>query len=156
MNKKQKLQLAILIILMILLIGFLIFKTTVFIKEYLEQRKKSEEIVEEFNELYEKGDLQVILFASKYCAFCKKFIPVLDEIKNEYGIDYYQLDITEVFKEELNSIFDKLGVESKGVPYLVVLQDKKVIKDQRGAQTKKFMIEFFKELDLIKGESENE
>ena len=156
MNKKQKLQLAILIILMALLLGFLIFKTTVFIKDYINQKKKSEEIVEEFNELYEKGDLQVILFASKYCAFCKKFIPVLDEIKNEYGIDYYQLDITEVFKDELKSIFDKLGVESKGVPYLVVLQDKKVIKDQRGAQTKEFMIEFFKELDLIKGENENE
>ena len=89
MSKKRKIQLGIIITCIIALIAFLLFYIGSMIFDYYKLREKSEQIVTEFNELYEQESKQVILFASPYCRFCQEFKPVLEEIAHEKNFKFY-------------------------------------------------------------------
>ena len=155
MSKKRKIQFIILVALMILLIIFLIYTLAKSIYEYTDRAKSSHKLVATFNEIYEKDGMEVILFASPSCKWCKKFVPILDEIAKENDFEYNYLDVTQLFQEDLEKIYEKLDIKYGGIPHLVVVENKKVLVDKIGAQEKDEAIEFLRKTGLIKGDVED-
>lgn len=152
MSKKRKIQLGIIITCIIVLIALLLFYVGSMIFDYYKLKDKSKEIVLEFNELYEKEEKQVILFASPYCHFCKEFKPMLDELASEKNFTFYYFDTSSVLSKEMNEIINKLNLNIKGVPHLAVIENKKLLGEQSGKKEKDETINFLKETGIIKDE----
>lgn len=152
MDKKRKLLLGVIITIMVLLIGFLIYYVTSSVISYVNISKNSKRIVSEFNELYESSEIEVILFASPTCNFCKKFVPILDEIKKEEKIDYYYLNVLNLTKGDLNKILEKINANFKGIPHLIILKNKKIIGEISGFTEKEKVLELLEKTEVIKGD----
>ena len=152
MDKKRKLLLGLIITVIVLLIGFIIYYVGSFVINYINLTKDSKKIVTEFNEIYESDEKQVILFARPTCAYCKKFVPISDEIKKEENINYYYLNISSLTKKDLNMIIDKTGAKLNGVPHLVIIEKKKILGELSGYNKKETVIELFKKTGVIKGD----
>ena len=152
MSKKRKIEFIVIIILMVLIIAFLLYSIGKSIYDYVNATKNSHEIVEKFNEIYEKEDTNIILFASKTCKWCKQFVPVLDEVTKENNLEYAYLEVGLLTEDDLKEIYGKLEIKYEGIPHLVIIKNKKVIGEQIGAQDKETTIELFKEIELIEGE----
>ena len=155
MNKKSKIQLTIIITLMILLIVFLLYEVGYYIYNYVEVKNKRNQIMAEFTEIYEKEGTHIILFASPSCKWCKKFVPILDEIVNENHLSYYYFDISSIYDSDMKSIKEKLDINFSGIPHLFVINEKKLIGEQSGAQEKDETIKFFENIGVIGGEINN-
>ena len=141
------------IVLLSLLIVYLVGRS---VYEFVSKTNESHRILAEFNEKYENDGIQIILFASPTCKWCKKLVPILDEIAEENDLKYYYLDVTKLFDNDYNEIISKLDIEIDGIPHLVVVKDKKVLGEQVGAETKENTIEFFKKYGVIEGDVEDE
>lgn len=152
MDKKRKVLLGLIITVIVLLIGFIVYYVGSFVVNYVNLTKDSKKIIAEFNEIYESDEKQVILFARPTCAYCKKFVPILDEIKKEENIDYYYLNVSSLTKKDLNLIIDKLSVKLNGVPHLILLENKKILGEISGYNKKETVIELFKKTGVIKGD----
>ncbi len=155
MNKKRKVQLTIIVILMILLSSFLLYTLGKSIYDFVERTRKSEEIVEKFNEIYDIEGTKIILFASPTCKWCKQFVPVLDEIAEENNFKYEYLDVGSLFEDDLNNIYNKMNIKFEGIPHLVVINNKEVIGEQVGAQDKETTIELLRNVGIIEGDVED-
>ena len=155
MDKKRKIQLIAIIVLMIILIGFLIYTLGKSIYDFIDRNQKSAEVVEKFNEIYEKEGTKIVLFASPTCKWCKKFVPVLNEIAEEYDFTYTYLDVSLVFQDKLEEMYKRLDLDYNGIPHLVILNNQKVIGDQVGAEEKEKTIELLKNAGIIKGDVED-
>ena len=152
MNKKRKIQLGIIIVCIVALMALLLFYIGSMIFDYYKLQEKSKEIVAEFNELYEKDGKQVILFASPYCHFCQEFKPILEEIANENNFTYYYFDTSSVLNKEMNKIINSLNLNIKGVPHLIVMENKKLLGEQSGKNDKNETINFLKQNGIINEE----
>jgi len=139
---------AILVIIVFYTIGNLVYG-------FVTQTKRSKQILSDFNELYESDNAELILLASPTCQWCKKFVPILDEIVKENNLKYYYLNVTEIFDNDFNKIQEKIKINAKGIPHLIAIKDKKVIGEQGGAESKENTIEFLTDLGIIKGELED-
>ena len=151
MSKKRKRQyyfiiasIVILVLLMLYVIGSMVF-------DVIGKTKTSNKIVSEFNELYESDEVEIVLFASPTCKWCKQFVPILDELSKENDFKYYYFDMTEVFDNEFDKIEEKLDLEIKSIPKLVVIKDKQVIGEQTGAESKENTYEFLAKLNIVGG-----
>ncbi len=156
MDKKRKTQFTIIIIVMVILIGFLVYVMGKSIYDFINRTNESHAIVEKFDEIYEKKGTQVVLFASPTCKWCKKFVPVLDEISTENNFTYKYLDVSMLFQEDMQKIYDKLKVEYEGIPHLIILKDGKVVGSQVGAQEKDTTIELLTKAGVIEGDVEDD
>ena len=155
MNKKRKMQYYFIIFCIVALCLLMVYIVGSTIHELVSRNKESHQVLAEFNELYEKEETQVILFASPVCKWCKQFVPVLDELASENDFEYYYLDVTKVVESDLSKIEEKTGLTFNAIPHLVILKNKKVIGDQTGAESKETTYELLKKTEIIKGESED-
>ena len=152
MSKKRKIQLGIILTCIIALIAFLLFYIGSMIFDYYKLREKSEQTVTEFNELYEQEGKQVILFASPYCHFCQEFKPILEEISKEKSFSFYYFNTSSVLGKEMEKIIDKLELNIKGVPHLIVIENKKLLGEQSGKKSKEETIKYLEKVGMIKEE----
>lgn len=155
MDKKRKIQFILIIAIMLILAGFLIYTLVKSIYDYTERTKGSNTQLELFNETYEKEGTKVVLIASTGCTWCKKFVPILDEISEEYNIKYTYVNAGLMFEEDFGKMYERLGVEFDGIPHLVIMKDQKVIGEQVGLNSKETTIELFKTAGLIEGDVED-
>ena len=156
MTKKRKTQLAIIIAIMVLLGGFVIYSIGKTIYEYVDIRVSTSKTIEKFDRIYEEKGTKVILFASPTCKWCKQFVPVLDSISKENNFKYEYIDISHLFKEDLNKLYEKINMEYKGIPHLIILDNQTVVGSQVGAESENATIELLKKVGIIKGDVEND
>ena len=149
MDKKKKRQYYFIVTCIVFLSLLIVYLIGSSIYDFVSKTKESHKILAEFNEKYESDETQVILFASPTCKWCKKFVPILDEIAKENDFKYYYLDVTKVFEADYGEIISKIDIKINGIPHLIVLKDKKVIGEQTGAESKENTIEFLKEHQVI-------
>lgn len=155
MDKKRKIEFIAIMVAIVLLTIFLVYTLGKSIYDFVDRTNKSHQVVEKFNEIYQNEGTKIVLFASPKCRWCKKFIPILDEISKENDFKYIYLDVSSLFENDLNKIYEKLELEYEGIPHLIILNDQKVIGEQVGAEEKETTIELLKKVGVIKGEDED-
>lgn len=155
MEKKRKVQLYVIVLLIIGLSLFLLYEVGYSIYKYKSAVDMSHKIKEEFYDIYENEEMQVILFASPTCIWCKKFVPILDEISKEENFTYNYIDVGKLLNKDLNEIYEKIKLKKGGTPNLVIIKDKKLVANQLGAFEKDETVEFLKNNGVIKGEIED-
>lgn len=108
-------------------------------------------VVAAFNDVFRTGYNKLIYIGRPTCGYCQKLAPILDELKSEYGFDYYYINTDEISSAELQAILIKLNIDytTFGTPYLAVVNNNKVISRQPGYVEKDILREFLKESSII-------
>ena len=57
----------------------------------------------------------LIIFVSPTCEFCKRQIPILNELKRKYGFDYVTIDVS-----GKNEMIEKFGIETTPDIFLAI------------------------------------
>lgn len=113
-----------------------------------EKTKRSNEILEEFNELYNGKDLSVIYYASSECSYCAMEKPILESIAEEYDMDYYAIDKLELTGADKKEITTALEIED-ATPMTVLVKKGKIVDKVEGYVDGDAYTAFFAENGLI-------
>lgn len=104
----------------------------------------------------ENKDTFVLYVGSSSCSHCAEFRPLLEKIINKYKLDVYYINMANLSDSKYNAVLKK--VDGKGTPITVYLEKgkTKISPKIEGFidydTTYNTTLEFFKDLNLIKGE----
>lgn len=106
---------------------------------------------EEYEEIINSDEKQIVVFAQTGCSHCEEARPVLNDIAEEYGITINYLNITDLSTDDQTSMTESLDILSDGfvTPLTIVVQNKEVIDSIEGFDSEETMVEFFKENGFI-------
>ncbi len=133
------------ILAVIILIGVVIVITSV-----ITTNIKAEKYVEEVENAFAKKENTLVYLGKETCSYCALLDPTLKEFAQEYKFDYKYID-TEKAKAKLNNILKKFNQEPEtfGTPYLAVVKDGKIVKEQNGYAEENELFAFLKETGFI-------
>ena len=131
----------------LLLIGVFIFME-------LKQTKvigssESNEIMLEFNEVYNSKERSIVYYASTGCGYCELQKPILETIVEDYDLEYYSIDSTLLSNSQRNEVLEKLEIEH-ATPTLVIVENGKVIDTQVGYTEGSKLVSFFIKNKILK------
>lgn len=94
----------------------------------------------------------VLYVGSSSCSHCAEFRPKLEKVINKYKLDVYYVNMANLSEAKYNSVMKK--VDGKGTPITVYIEKGKTKISPKidGAGDEDMIINFFKDLKLIKGE----
>ena len=94
----------------------------------------------------------VLYVGSTNCSHCAKYKPQLEKVINKYNLDVYYINMANLSKAKADSVLKK--VDGPGTPMTVYIEKGKTKTSPRieGEQEYEDIVEFFKELKLIKGD----
>ena len=110
---------------------------------------------EEYNNIINSNEKQIVLIAQSGCEGCTKARPVLYELAEEYDVKINYLNASMLSQENATSFQESLTFfEENGIstPMMLVVSNKKVIDSLVGSVDKDTYVEFLKENNFIKGE----
>ena len=162
MNEKKKGQI-------LLLIGLII--VICFVSIIVIDSKKQAKLVNEYYQLYEVdnenlasafGDNNVVMevnedkysivfFGATGCSYCQMYQPVIDEIAELYGLNYYYVNTANLSQDKLVEMLEKGGVsvEDFGTPTTVIIKNGEAVANNIGYMDREATFEFFQENGLI-------
>ena len=94
----------------------------------------------------------VLYVGSSECSHCAEFKPILEKAVNKYKVDVYYINMANISAAKYNAVMKK--VDGRGTPTTVYIKDGKTESSPRieGESDYETIVEFFKELKLVKGE----
>ena len=92
-----------------------------------------------------------ILFVQSTCEYCKMFIPILENVSNDYDLKVYMiiLDNVDISKFEGNEIFDNFINSQYGTPTLFLFDNGNLLDVISGYTEKENLINEFMENNFI-------
>lgn len=100
----------------------------------------------------ENKDSFVLYVGSASCSHCANFKPILEKVINKYGIEVYYIDMADLSESKYNAVMRK--IDGQGTPTTVYIEKGKTKTSPRieGERDEETIIEFFKDLNLVKGD----
>ena len=107
----------------------------------------------EYQEKVAENKDNLILIARPTCSFCQQFVPILEEIVNEYNIELNYFD-TDTLNEEESANFNKsadlFSSQQFGTPTLIITNNQKIVKYHIGYMEKEETVNWLKDVGIIK------
>ncbi len=107
-----------------------------------------------YDEIYQSGKKSIVVLGQTGCGACNAYKPIIDEIAKEEGITIHYVDMRQLNDDEPSKLLGSLSyfdnVESWGTPLTLIIENKKVVADQKGHNDKETTLEFFKTNGLLK------
>jgi len=113
---------------------------------------ESSEILDNFYEYYNNKKAKIIYYASSSCGYCKLQSPIMEQIKEDYDIDYLDIDSTKLTNSDKETILDKLGIDH-ATPTTVVVKNGKVIGKNIGYVDGGEMVDFLIKNGILKDDA---
>lgn len=107
-------------------------------------------------EVLASNEKQAIYLGRPTCGYCNMFEPILDDINERYGFDYYYINTDELSEAQFNEILSTLGVDPSGfgTPYIAFMENGKLVDEHVGYAEGAVFFEKLKENDYVTGEYE--
>lgn len=107
---------------------------------------------DELNQKMKNKETFVLYIGSKDCSHCAEFKPTLETVIKKYKLEVYYIDMSLVSEEQYNAVKEKTGLN--GTPTVLVVEKGKSKSTDRivGTKDEESVIEFFKEINIIKGD----
>lgn len=111
---------------------------------------KAQKYVEKVDEAFAKKENTLVYLGREGCSYCKLLEPVLKDFSDTYKFSYTYID-TDKAKSKLSTILKKFNLveDEFGTPYLAVVKDGKIIKEQKGYAEENEIFTFLKNTDFI-------
>lgn len=106
-----------------------------------------------YNELISEKEDNLILIARPTCSYCTKFIPILEEIVEEYGITVNYFDTDALSTDEVNEFYQSATLFTSnqfGTPTLIVTNDQQIVEYSIGYKEKDAAVEWLEKVGIIK------
>jgi predicted bacteriocin transport accessory protein len=105
----------------------------------------------EWQKALNSSEKQIIYLGRPSCSWCSKFKPGLDNLSEQYNIEYVYVNTDAVSQSELNQVFDALDIDSKefGTPYTAIVQNGKKLAEQPGYISEADLFKFLQEYGFI-------
>lgn len=146
MNEKKKMYVILAVIAAILVL----IPTLILIAN-----KKDQEYLDKIKEKMNGTEPTAIYIARPTCYYCNMLKPITEELKKDYQLDYYEINTDDISNSLLEKVLKLLKVESSsfGTPYIAIVQNGKVIGEQRGYANEASTFEVFKKYGIISKEA---
>lgn len=142
MNEKKK-TLILLGVLAVLLVAIV----TIVCVSIVESNKK----IDEIKKIMNSKEPQIIYLSKPTCYYCNLIEPITTSLKEEFNLDYFDINTEGMSNTKLIKILDTIGVdiETFGTPYIAVVKDGKIIGEQIGYTDENVLFDLFKKNNLI-------
>ena len=108
----------------------------------------SNEIMDEFYKYFNSKKVKVIFYARSSCGYCKLEQPIMDQISEDYSLDYLHIDSDKLTNKDREKILKELNIE-QATPTTVIVKDGKVLAKQVGYVDGGAMVEFLKDYKVL-------
>lgn len=132
-----------------LITGFIISKNA---NKGKDTSKESTEILDSFYKYMGSDEEKIIYYGSSSCSYCELQTPIIEQIKEDYDIDYLYIDATKLSSDDKNEILKVLDVEGS-TPTIAVVKDDSVIDVNVGYMDGKATVEFLKDNKILKDDA---
>lgn len=132
-----------------LITGFIISKNA---NKGKNTSKESTEILDSFYKYMGNDEEKIIYYGSSSCSYCELQTPIIEQIKEDYDIDYLYIDATKLSSDDKNEILKVLDVEGS-TPTIAIVKDDSVIDVNVGYMDGKATIEFLKDNKILKDDA---
>ena len=132
-----------------LITGFIISKNA---NKGKDTSKESTEILDSFYKYMGSDKEKIIYYGSSSCSYCELQTPIIEQIKEDYDIDYLYIDATKLSSDDKNEILKVLDVEGS-TPTIAVVKDDSVIDVNVGYMDGKATVEFLKDNKILKDDA---
>ena len=108
-------------------------------------------IVDEFNTLFQSSTNEVVYLGRPTCSYCQMLEPIMQNLKEQYNINYTYINTDQLSESQLNRILAKLDIEPAnfGTPYVGIVSNSKVVDAQPGYDHEGNMFQFFQKNGFI-------
>ena len=128
--------------LIILITGF------IFNKGLGGSTKESKEILDNFYKYMKSEEAKVIYYGSANCSYCELETPIMEQIKEDYDMNYLYIDAAKLTSSEQEEIIEKLDIEGS-TPTVAVVKDDQVVDVNVGYVGGGEMVNFLKENEVL-------
>lgn len=107
---------------------------------------------EDYNNIINGNEKQLVLYARPTCGYCNKFVPVLEEIVSEYNVklNYFDIDIlSEAETQEFYSSSPLMSGSEFGTPTLAIIKNGKIEAYSIGYKEKDAAVEWLEGNGII-------
>ena len=107
----------------------------------------------QYQELTKSEEKSIILIARPTCGHCVNFIPILEEIVEEYSLTINYFNTDALSKEEITAFYNSSELfqsENFGTPTLIVVKDGNIIRYRIGQMEKEAAVKLLKKVEMIK------
>jgi len=117
-----------------------------------EEKKEFIDIdVETYLQYYKDSSKKIVLMARHTCQYCQVAEPIIQKIAKDYNLDIYYLNTEQVNTEDQERLLssNELFQSGFGTPFIVVVQNEKIINYVDGLTDTKHYLQFLKDSKLI-------
>ena len=109
----------------------------------------------EWRKALNSSEPKIIYMGRPTCEWCNKFKPGLDNLAEQYNIEFVYVNTGSISDSELNKVFTALGINGNefGTPYMAIVKNGKKIAEQAGYISEAPLFDFFQQNGFI-GENE--
>ena len=114
--------------------------------------KKGREMVAKFDEAYGADKYTFIELARDKCSYCIKQAPIIEDLANNYGLEYLYIDTNAINNTQLNHILEKIKVDYDdfGTPTMAVIGKNEVQESIIGYKNENYLANILNKYELIK------
>lgn len=154
MTKEKKKTIIITVILAIVALALIaIFVVGELKKSGVITSKEDRAVLSEFYKNFESKERTIIYYASTGCGYCELQAPILEEIADEYDLEYYKIDAANLATNQRKEILNKLGIEH-ATPTTIVVENGKVIDTAVGYKEGSALVDFFIDTEILPSDAE--
>jgi predicted bacteriocin transport accessory protein len=97
---------------------------------------------------------QIIYIGRPTCSYCQMFVPVLNELNDQYNFGYYYINTDEISATQLKTLLTDLGIDPEkfGTPYVLFMEDGEIKDEQVGYVDAKTFFNELKTNGYVEGE----
>lgn len=107
---------------------------------------------QQYQDLTQDDKESLILIARPTCGACTSFIPVLEEVVDEYGITVNYFNTDALSEEEISAFYNSSTLyksNSFGTPTLLIVKGNNILNYKIGAMNKENTIKWLKKVNVI-------
>lgn len=113
--------------------------------------EKGKNIIESFDSAYNGSEAKIIYIGRPTCGYCVQLKPVLDEMTEQYGLEYVYVNTDDISDSQLSHVLGTLDFDESefGTPSLAIVKDGKKVAEQLGSTDEEGLLAFFKDGGLV-------
>lgn len=142
MNEKKK---------ALIVIGVLAVLLVVIVVAVVMSLIQSNKKLDEVQEIMNSKEPRIVYLSKPTCYYCNLIEPITSSLEQEFNLDYFHINTGDLSNSELLKVLEIIGidVDTFGTPYIAIVQDGKIIREQVGYTDENVLFDLFKNHGFI-------
>ena len=140
---------------MIVLVSIIAAVILLIVGGSIYENKKSEKLLSDFYNAFKSTDNKLIMVGSSSYTYNDSDKVILDQLSEEYGLDYFYIDVDELTQTCVNKVYSKVGVDKESFSgiFIVVAKDDQIVDSLTGYTNDVELLEFVKGYNLVSNDA---